>query len=181
MEQLNLGAVIERAIIRFSQNRIGEKPPVFVTLAPALPRIPWKGAALRQLLQFFLYESLLTSDANAAVEISLRRRTALNDLTAFVGVEPSYGVQLRVSGRGLRVAEQFVEDLFAEVGYRCEEWVGRDGSAARLGIFGTIDAPRLKVVFLIESARQRRRCDLLLPVIDKFPTPCLNDSESRRA
>jgi len=105
MEQVNLSSVIEQAITRFSQNRIGEKPPVFVTLAPALPQIPWKGAALRQFLQFFLYESLLTSDANAAVEISLRRRSVLKDLTAFVGIQPSYWVQLRVSGRGLRIAE----------------------------------------------------------------------------
>src|SRR5580765_2677233 len=62
MEQVNLGSVIENAITRFSQNRVGDKPPVFVTLAPALPQIPWKGSALRQFLQFFLYESLLTSD-----------------------------------------------------------------------------------------------------------------------
>jgi hypothetical protein len=61
MEQVNLGSVIENAITRFSQNRVGDKPPVFVTLAPALPQIPWKGSALRQFLQFFLYESLLTA------------------------------------------------------------------------------------------------------------------------
>jgi hypothetical protein len=180
MEQVNLGSVIERAISRFSQNRVGDKPPVFVTLAPALPQIPWKGPALRQFLQFFLYESLLTSDATAAVEISLRRRSVLKDLTAFVGIQPSYWVQLRLSGRGLRIAEQFVEDLFTEVGYRCEEWVGMDGSAARLGIFGSIDAPGLKIVFCIESARHRLRCDLLLPVIDQFPMPCLNEFDGGR-
>ena len=181
MEQVNLGSVIEQAISRFSQNRIGEKPPVFVTLAPALPQIPWKGAALRQFLQFFLYESLLTSDANAAVEISLRRRSVLKDLTDFVGIQPSYWVQLRLSGRGLRIAESFVEDLFGQVGYRCEEWVGVDGSAARLGIFGTIDAPGLKIVFCIESTRHRLRCDLLLPVVDKFPMPSLSDFDTQRA
>jgi hypothetical protein len=34
MEQVNLGSVIEQAITRSSQNRLGEKPPVFVALAP---------------------------------------------------------------------------------------------------------------------------------------------------
>ena len=101
MEQVNLSSVIENAITRFSQNRVGDKPPVFVTLAPALPQIPWKGSALRQFLQFFLYESLLTSDANAPIEITLRRRSLLKDLTAFVGLQPSYWVQLRVSGKGV--------------------------------------------------------------------------------
>ena len=180
MEQVNLGSVIEQAITRFNRNRIGDKPPVFVTLQPALTQVPWKDSALRQFLQFFLYESLLTSDANAAVEISLRRRSLLKDLTAFVGIQPSYWVQLRISGRGLRVAEKVVEDLFAEVGYRCEEWIGMDGSDARLGIFGTIDSPNLKMVFCVESTRHRLRCDLLLPVIDRSPVPYLIGSIPRQ-
>lgn len=44
-------------------------------------------------------------------------------------------VELRISGRGLKIGEQSVEDLFAEVGYRCEEWVGIERSDARLGIW----------------------------------------------
>jgi hypothetical protein len=176
MEQVNLGSVIEQAITRSSQNRLGEKPPVFVALAPVLPQIPWRDAALRRFLQSFLYESLLTSDANAAVEISLRRRSLLKDLTAFLGVQPSYWVQLRISGRGLKIGEQIVEDLFAEVGYRCEEWIGIQGSDARLGIFGTISVPELKMVFCLESTRHRLRCDLLLPVSDGCPAPCLAEN-----
>jgi hypothetical protein len=180
MEQVNLSSVIEQAITRFNRNRIGDKPPVFVALSPVLPRIPWKDSALRQFLQFFLYESLLTSDANAPIEISLRRRTVLKDLTAFVGIQPSYWVQLRISGRGLRVAEQVIEDHFNEVGYRCEEWVGVDGSDARLGIFGTIDAPDLKMIFCLESTRHRLRCDLLLPVSDIAPAPYLTETAPRQ-
>jgi hypothetical protein len=155
MEQVNLGSVIEQAITRSSQNRLGEKPPV---------------------LQAFLYESLLTSDANAAVEISLRRRSLLKDLTAFIGLLSSYWVQLRISGRGLKIVEQIIEDLFAEVGYRCEEWVGVEGSDARLGIFGTIDVPNQKMVFCLESTRHRLRCDLLVPVNDGSPAACPAES-----
>jgi hypothetical protein len=176
MEQVNLGSVIEKSIARFSRNRIGDKPPVFVALTPALTQVPWKDRTLREFLQFFLYESLLTSHPDAAIEISLRRRMLLKDLTAFVGIQPSYWVQVRVSGRGLRVAEPLIEDLFSEVGYRCEEWVGMSGCDARLGIFGTIDAPQLKMVFCIESMKHRLRCDLLIPVIDDCPVPYLLES-----
>jgi hypothetical protein len=179
MEQVNLGSVIEQALTRSSQNRLGEKPPVFVTLAPVLPQIPWRDVGLRRFLQAFLYESLLTSDANAAVEISLRRRSLLKDLTAFVGLQPSYWIQLRMSGRGLKILEPIIEDLFAEVGYRCEEWVGVEGSEARLAIFGTIDAPNQKMVFCLESTRHRLRCDLLVPVNDGARTPCLLENAPR--
>ena len=176
MEQVNLGSVIEQAITKFTRNRIGDKPPVFVVLSPALTRVPWKDRTLGEFLQFFLYESLLTSHPDTAIEISLRRRLLLKDLTAFVGVQPSYWVQIRVSGRGLRIAEPLIEDLFAEVGYRCEEWIGVGGSEARLGIFGAIDAPKLKMVFCLESTRHRLRCDLLIPVIDDCPVPYLLES-----
>ena len=40
MEEINLGSVIEQAITKFSRNRIGEKPPVFVALSPALTQVP---------------------------------------------------------------------------------------------------------------------------------------------
>ena len=175
MERVNLGSVIEQAITRVEQNRIGEKPPVFVTLSPALTQVPWKDSGLKQFLGFFLYESLLTSAAQKAVEITLRRRALLKDLTAFVGIQPSYWVQLRISGAGLTISERLVEDLFVEVGYRCEEWVGMDGSSARLGIFGTIDAQR-KIVLCLETSRQRLKCDLLLPVHDQRPVPCMVDN-----
>jgi hypothetical protein len=100
----------------------------------------------------------------------------LKDLTRFVGIKPSYWVQLRISGRGLKVTELLVEDLFAEVGYRCEEWVGMAGSIARLGIFGAINAPTFKTVFCMESTRLRLKCDLLLPVHDHRPVPCVVES-----
>jgi hypothetical protein len=87
-------------------------------------------------------------------------------------------VQLRISGRGLKIAEQTIEDLFAEVGYRCEEWIGIQGSDARLGIFGTIDTPNLKMVFCLGSTRHKLRCDLLLPVNDGSPAPCLAKNAS---
>ena len=35
MDHINLGSVIEQVITKFSQNRIGDKPPVFVTISPA--------------------------------------------------------------------------------------------------------------------------------------------------
>jgi hypothetical protein len=68
MEEINLGSVIDQAITKVSRNRIGDKPPVFVTLSPVLTQVPWKDSALKQFLQFFLYESLLTSDASAAMK-----------------------------------------------------------------------------------------------------------------
>ncbi len=168
MERTDLGRVMQEAIAKFNQNRIGDKPRVFVTLSPDLAQVPWKNHALKDFVRTFLYETLLTSDPDAAIEVSLRRRFALDDLSAFLGLQPSYWLQLRVSGRGLRILEPMIEDLFAEVGYRREEWVGVEATSARLGVFGAIDAPTQRMIFCLESSRHFLRCDLLLPIADNF-------------
>jgi hypothetical protein len=159
MEKVDLATVIQEAISRVSQNRIGAKPLVFVTLAPAMTHVPWR-------------------NRTAAIEVSLRRRALLNDLDAFVGIKPSYWIQLRVSGRGIRVAEKLIEELFSEIGLLAEEWIGITGSGTRLGIFGAIDAPKIKMVFCIESLRHKQKCDLLLPIIDARPGDALVDGVS---
>jgi len=166
MEATDLGSIIQESISRFSRNRIGEKPPVFVVLSPALSRVPWKDRTLKEFVRYFLYESLLTSAPDATVEVSLHRRIELNDLAAFLGLKPSYWVQLRVSGRGLLIVERLIESWFFEVGYRCEEWVGVEASNVRLGIFGAIDTPTQKMVFCLESSGSVLKCDLLLPIAD---------------
>jgi hypothetical protein len=145
MERVNLGSVIEQAISRFSQNRIGDKPPLFVMISPALTPIPWYDRSLKEFVRMFLYEALLTNDPDAIIEVTLRRKLELKDLNAFVGVRPSCWVQLRVAGRGLKVMEHLINELFAEVGYRCEEWVGVQDSQARLGIFGNENKPQMRL------------------------------------
>ena len=179
MEHVNLGSIIEQAISKFGQNRIGEKPPVFVMISPTLTLVPWRDRSLKEFVRMFLYEVLLTNDPGGIIEIALRRKTELKDLNAFIGVHPSCWVQLRVAGRGLKVMEHLIDELFAEVGYRCEEWVGVQDSQARLGIFGNKNRPDLKMVFCVELSRNILKCDLLLPVA--VPLSCLAADESKHA
>jgi hypothetical protein len=181
MEHVNLGSVIEQAISKFSQNRIGDKPPVFVMISPASASIPWRDRSLKEFVRMFLYEVLLTNDPDATLEIALRRKLDLKDLSAFIGVHPACWVQLRVSGRGLKVMEHLIEELFAEVNYRCEEWIGVEDSAACLGIFGNEQRPESKMVFCLESNRIVRKCDLLLPIFEMIPMSCLTADMTKQA
>ena len=166
MEKIDLATVIQEVISSFCRNRIGDKPPIFVTLAPAIAPVPWPNRALRDFIRCLLYDALSTNDPDAAIEVTLKRRFPLKDLNAFVGIHPSYWVQLRVSGRGLRIMEPLVEELFADIGYRCEEWLGVENSKARLGIFGAVESSGQKLVFCLEWSRAMLKSDLLLPVIE---------------
>ena len=164
MEKIDLATAIQETISTFCRNRNGDKPPIYVMLAPAMTQVPWQNRALRDFVRCFLYEALSTSDPEATIEVTLRKRFPLKDLNAFVRIQPSYWVQLRVSGRGLRILEPVVEELFADLGYRCEEWLGVENSKARLGIFGAIQSAAHKMVFCLECAHHHLKCDLLLPI-----------------
>jgi len=169
MDNVDLALIVQQTIARFTHNRTGAKPVVFVMMSPSVSRLPWGDAALSEFVRLFLYEALLSNDPDAAIEVFLRRRAVLRDMTDFVGIHPSYWVQLRVSGRGLKRNERLVEDIFSGVGYRLEEWVGLDNSDARLGIFGTKTKNGAKMVFYLESTRRALKCDLLLPVFEYAP------------
>ena len=173
MEKIDLTTVIQEVISTFCRNRMGDKPHVFVVLAPAMTQVPWENQTMRDVVRCFLYEALSSSHLDTHIDVALRKRSPLKDLNAFVGIRPSYWLQLRVSGRGLRILEPVMEDLFADHGYRCEEWLGVEESAARLGIFGPVESSAYKMVFALEMARHLVRCDLLLPVIDQHSASSL--------
>ena len=179
MEHVNLGLVIEQAISKFGQNRTGDKPPVFVMISPSLAPVPWHDRSMKEFVRMFLYEVLLTNDPDAIIEVTLRRKTELKDLNAFVGVRPSYWMQLRIAGRGLKIMEPLIEELFAEVGYYSEEWVGVQDSAARLGIFGNKNKLELKMVFCLELSRNILKCDVLLPVFENVSLSYLVVDEAK--
>jgi hypothetical protein len=164
MEKIDMAALIQDALARFSRNRIGDKPPVSLILSPTFAPVPWRDHGLSEFIRFFLYETLVSSDPDGTIEVSLRQRLALNDLSKFLALRNNSWAQLRVAGRGLRVNERFVEDLFADVGYRCDERLGVEGSSAQLAIFGPVEGTAYKLVFCLEMKKHRINCDLLIPV-----------------
>ena len=86
METIDLGTIIQQVIAKFSENRIGQKPPVFVMISGSLPHVPWYDRSLREFARLFLYEALLTNDPDATVEVAVRRKAELKDLNEFVGI-----------------------------------------------------------------------------------------------
>jgi hypothetical protein len=164
MERIDLAKTIKEATATFCQNRIGDKPPISLTVPSIITDIPWPDRKLQELVKLFLYETLLTNDPDAEVTVSLRRRSEFKDLSEFVGVQPSYWLHLRISGRGVRLSESFIDEFFNDVGYKCAEWVGVAESETRLGIFMASDMPDIKIVFCLDDGRFTRKFDLLLPV-----------------
>ena len=97
MERVDLGTILQGAIARFHQNRIGPKPRVFAMISGSLPKVAWHDRSLNEFTRLFLYECLLSNHPDSTVEIAVRRKIELKDLNRFIGIQPTYWVQLRVS------------------------------------------------------------------------------------
>lgn len=62
MQNIRLPSVINESLAKFSRNRTGSQPRVFVTVAPDFPEVPWWDGSVKEFARLFLYECLLTSD-----------------------------------------------------------------------------------------------------------------------
>src|SRR5687767_11526992 len=99
MQNVNLELVIQQTIMRFNQNRRGEKPLVFVSVSPSIAQISWSDGSLKEFVRLFVYECLHSGEPDKAIEVLLTRRAEVGDVNDFLGLHPSYWVQLRLSGR----------------------------------------------------------------------------------
>jgi len=165
MEQVDLGKVIQDSISRFSENRIGDKPPVSVRLSAALPSIPWPDGSLGRVVKALLYEALMSNDPEAPMDICLRRRSELKEFDAFVLVHPMYWAQVRVAGPGLRVRDLSFEEVLNDLGYKSQEWFGIRNTTTQFAVFAKALHSKQKLIFCADPGSDIKKYDLLLPVI----------------
>jgi len=166
MELIELGALIEEVVQKFSRNRIGAKPAVFVKIPPDLPYLLSGDGALEKLIRVYLYESLLMGNPDTPIHVMVHRRASLKDLEAFAGICPAYWTQLRIRVHGPYLLHNLFKEKFNEIGYGCEEWVGVENSNVQLAIFSS-PWPEAKVVFCADITKDVTKCDLLIPVLEE--------------
>jgi hypothetical protein len=179
MKDIDLAEVIEDVISKFSQNRAGTKPTVFVTIPPELPHIHWRDDGLEKFIRALLYDALLMDNPEAPIRVTVRRRARLKDLQGFIGINPLCWIQLSIAGRGLRLLENLVEDRFKELGYCCEEWIGVQGSGAQLAIFCAAAEGAPKMVFCVDATQFSQKWDLLIPVLERLLLPFHSSSHKK--
>jgi hypothetical protein len=177
--EMDLKGVIEGVILKFNQNRTGTKPAIFARVPPDLPHIVWQSSDLESFIRSFLYNALLVNNPEMPIRIVVQERRRLADLEGFVGISPLYWIQLRVQRHGPGLFDLLAKETLAEFGYRCEEWVGVEGSEAQLGIFSHGEKDRAKIVFCVDVAGHAWKCDFLIPVSDRLLLPSSSFSRKK--
>lgn len=60
MERINLGEIVQKAITKFNQNRIAERPAMAVAFSPLQAEISWPDLKLNEIVKLFVHERLLS-------------------------------------------------------------------------------------------------------------------------
>jgi len=177
--ETNLKGLIDSVICNFRRNRTGPQPKIVVKIPVDLPLVFWQDHGLERFIKNFLYHALQVNNPEMPVQIMVHQRSRLTDLESFVGVNPLCWMQLRVEGNGPGMIESAVEEIFDGLGYRCEEWVGVEGSESQLAIFKPMEKNEPKLVLCIDSARNVWKCDFLVPVSDNLLLPSFHGERKK--
>jgi hypothetical protein len=172
--ETNLKGLIDNVIGKFRRNRTGPQPKVIVKVPLDLPLIYWHDDGLERFIKSFLYHALQVN-----IQILVHQRNKLADLESFVGVNPLCWMQLRVEGHGPGMIESTVEEIFDGLGYRCEEWVGVEGSESQLAIFKPTKKSEPRLVLCIDSTKNLWKCDFLVPVSNNLLLPSFPEERKK--
>lgn len=167
----NLKGLIDDVICKFRRNRVGPQPKILVKMPPDLPLVFWDDDGLDRFIKTFLYHALLVNNPETPVHILVHERSRLTDLENFVRMSPLCWIQLRIEGHGPGMIESVAEEIFKDHGYRCDEWVGVEGSDSQLAIFSPVEKKEAKLVLCFNVARSLWKCDFLIPVSENLLLP----------
>ncbi len=164
MKEVDLGLVVQDAILRFNQRRTMTRPAVALSIPSNLSRVRWQDDSLERLLQAFLFHALLMNDPFGSVRVAVHERRELHDLEAFLQLRPIYWMQVRIEGQASQHFESIVEEKFDDFGYRCEDRAAVESSKAKLAVFsfGTKNEPKL--VCCADNRGVFHQHDFLIPV-----------------
>jgi hypothetical protein len=178
--ETNLRGLIDDVVCKFRRNRIGPQPKILVKIPTDLPLIFWQDDGLDRFVKTFLYHALLVNNPEMPVQILVHERSRLADLEGFVKVFPLCWIQMRIEGRGPGMIENVVEEILKDHGYRCEEWVGVEGSDSQLAIFSPIDRNEAKLVLCFNIGRSQWKCDFLIPVLESLLLPVATSARRKQ-
>ena len=100
------------------------------------------------------------------IRIAVRRRNRMRDLEKFFQIQPAHWIQLRIAWCGPAGFERDALEMMRGLGYRCEEWIGENGSWPQLGAFSFGTKRLLKFLFWTQRRKAIQKCDLLIPVME---------------
>ena len=164
MKEIDLAAVVGRTVHRFNDRKTASDEHAHVSILPNLTKFMWRDSSLEHLMRRFLRYVLCSAKLARPVHVSVYEKMKMEDLEKFLSISRLCWIFLRVfvqgsAGFGIR-AKQILRNL----GYRCEKWVGVEGSDIQLGTYSLANARDVKLILCVQNRKMSEKCEILVPV-----------------
>jgi len=165
MRETNIAALTQ-CIVRLSRKSLAKKEASIQLSLPAAPAsFLWHDGSLEALVHRIARKASLEVSPKRTIRIKVCQKTKMRSLENFFQIRPERWVELSISWCGPAAGFEIdIREMIANLGYRCEEWIGANESWPQLGAFSFGTKRLLKLLFWVQRQKNVQRCDLLIPV-----------------
>lgn len=166
LKKMNPERIATDIILKISGKSAEAGSPVYLSVPSVLSELSWSESGFESLMEKFLGHVLKICHPGRSIRVSIREKKRMSDLEKFFSLYPNYWLHLSIEGQSTKGFENGARQVLENLGYRCPEWVGLEGSEAQLGAFhsGTQVTPAL--ILYVQNHGSRRTCDFLIPVLE---------------
>ena len=177
MKRISVPALMKRLVYRNKGVPPHSDAFIRLSLPPELSGLWLTDQRLEKLIRHLAHRVSTAVAPGDSVRIAVRRRSKMRSLERFFKIRPAHWLLLKFVWRGSAGFEGRAQELMADLGFRCEEWIGMSGSWPQLGAYSLGRGGSLKLVFWAQWHRNIQRCDLLIPVIHEEGSLCIHESQ----
>jgi hypothetical protein len=164
MTEIDLTNVLVEIALKLNQKRVGTAPHVHVSIPSHLPKVQWHDNSLGELLHGFLSHVLQLDMNSGSTHIAIHTRAKMSDLEAFFGISPPSWIQFSVVSQGSVGFEEGARQILKALGYRCDGWIGVEGSQVQLSVYCLDTAPEVRLILSVRNRKARKKCEILIPI-----------------
>jgi hypothetical protein len=169
VKEMNPERIATEVIPRISEKHSEGGSSVYLSIPSILSEFNWHGGNLEILMEKFLDHVLEICHPARSVRVAVHEKRRMSDVEQFFSISPLYWLQVSVEGQSTSGFEDGAKRILEDLGYRCPEWVGMEGSESQLGAFYFGDQEMPALILFIQNHGARRNCDFLIPVIESVP------------
>jgi len=140
--------------------------PVYLSIPSVLSEFSWREGDFESLIKKFLDHVLEISHPGRSIRVSIHEKRRMADLEKFFSVFPNYWFLLSVESHSIKGFENGARQILENLGYRCLEWIGVEGSESQLGAFHFETQKIPALILFVQNHGSQRTCDFLIPVLE---------------
>ncbi len=169
MRQINLATVVRDVVRRCNKLLLRTGTSILLSPPSCAPRLSWYDESLETLLERLALRASSNVDQGSHVRITVSQRRNMRGLEGFFDIRPSHWILLKIARKGRAGFETEARNILEDLGYRCDEWIGTEGSWPQMGAFSSGKMQAQRLMLWAQWYKNTQKYELIIPVVKPSP------------